>query len=211
MKENMGKRRNSLAEQLNVLLKQANKEAITVKAVIDTLAGKGQAALLILLSLPFCQPIQIPGFSTPFGIVLAFIGLRIAFGRHVWIPKMILDKKISYSTLNRISSIAIKITEKLRFFTSTRIVWLVQNHSLHIFHGLTIALLSMILALPLPIPFSNLFAAFPILAFGFGIVEDDGLMIILAYILTVICFSFFTVLIWFGKEGFSLLLNIATS
>ena len=200
-------RRNSLAEQLNYLLNLAQTQDVSVKVVIDTLAGKGQAVLLILFSLPFCQPIQIPGFSTPFGIVLAFIGLRIAFGHRAWFPKLLLKKKISYKTLKKIASIAIKITDKLSFLISTRLVWLVKNPSLHIIHGLSITGLAILLALPLPIPFTNLLAAYPILAFGLGILEDDGLMIAIGYLLAVFCLSFFIVLIWFGKEGFLMLFN----
>ena len=200
-------RRNSLAERLNHLLNQAQAQDISVKVVIDTLAGKGQAVLLIVFSLPFCQPIQIPGFSTPFGILLAFIGLRVAFGHRAWFPKGLLEKKIPYGIFKRIADIAIKITGKLRFLISTRWVWLVQNPYLHITHGLTITGLAILLALPLPIPFTNLLAAYPILAFGLGILEDDGLMIAIGYLLTFFCFSLFVALIWFGKEGFLMLIR----
>lgn len=200
-------KKNSLATQLNALLLLAKDEDITLRTVIDTLAGKGQAVIMILFSLPFCQPIQIPGFSTPFGLVLAFIGLRVAFGHRVWFPEVILNKKISYDILKKIASIAIKITNKLRFLTSTRLTWLVQTPALHILHGLTITLLAILLALPLPIPFSNLFAAYPILAFGLGLLEDDGVMIIIAYVLSILCLVFFAVVGWFGKEGLVLLLQ----
>jgi hypothetical protein len=85
-------------------------------------------------------------------------------------------------------------------------VWLVQNPSLHVAHGLTITALAVLMALPLPIPFTNL-AAYPILAFGFGILEDDGFMVALAYLLRLFCFSFFIALAWFGKTGLSMLIN----
>lgn len=193
-------RRNSLAEHLNHLLGLAQGQDVTVQIIINELAGRGQAVLLILFSLPFCLPIQIPGVSTPFGMILAFIGLRIAFGHRAWIPKSLMEKKIPYGTLKKVATFAIKFTEKLRFLTSTRWVWLVQNTYLHVIHGLTIALLSIILALPVPIPFTNLLAAYPILAFGLGILEDDGLMITIGYVLTIACFSFFIGLILFGKN-----------
>ena len=203
----MKKRRNSLAERLNYLLNQAQEQDISIKTIIDTLAGRGQAVLLILFSLPFCQPIQIPGFSTPFGIVLLFIGLRIAFRHRAWLPKGLLEKKISYRIFKKIASITIKITEKLRFLISTRWIWLVHNPSLHIAHGLTIAMLAILLALPLPIPLTNLLAAYPISAFGLAILEDDGLMIVIAYLLALLCFAVFITLVWFSKEGVSLLFN----
>lgn len=190
---------NSLSERLNSLLKLAKKEDVSLQVVMDMLSGKGQAILLILFSLPFCQPVQIPGFSTPFGIILAFIGLRIAFGHRAWFPKVLLDKKIPYHILKKIASFAIKIAAKLKFLISTRLVWLVQKPILHIAHGLTIMIMAIFLSLPLPIPLTNLLAAFPLLAFGLGLLEDDGLMIIIAYLLAFLCFSTFIALIWLGK------------
>lgn len=198
-------KRNSLAEKLNELLSLANGNAVSLGKILQVLAGRGQAVLLILFSLPFCQPIQIPGFSTPFGILLCFIGLRIALGNRLWLPKSILEKPISFKTLKKISEIAVKITNKLKFLISTRLTWLVKTPILHLIHGLMIALLGVLLALPIPFPLTNFFSAYPILAFGFAFLEDDGVMIIIAYALSLICLLFFASLIWFGKEGFEFL------
>ncbi len=196
-------KKNSLADRLNLLLSEAQGKDASVKLIISNLAGRGLAVLLILFVLPFCQPIQIPGLSTIFGIILFFIGLRIAFGHRSWIPKMLLEKKVPFHILEKISKIAIKITNKLRFLTSTRLVYLVQNPALHIAHGLSIAVLSFLLALPLPIPLTNLFAAYPILAFGLALLEDDGVMIIVAYILFFLCLAVFASLLFFGNTLFS--------
>lgn len=183
----MSKRKNILAEKLQILIDQSREGGIYVREILQVLAGRGHAVLLILFSLPFCQPIQIPGFSTPFGLLLAFIGLRIAFGHKAWIPRFILDKKVSAQKFEKIAHFAIKITDKLRFLTKTRLSWIALNPWLHIAHGLCIALLSLTLALPIPIPLTNIFIAFPILFFGLGLLEDDGLLILLAYALTFLC------------------------
>nr|QIQ10872.1 hypothetical protein OJOKFFHK_00015 [uncultured bacterium] len=196
-------RKNSLAESLHLLLKEAQGSDVSVGLIINNLAGRGLAALLVLFVLPFCQPIQIPGLSTIFGIVLFFIGLRIAFGHQSWMPRQILERKVSYEILEKISTIAIKITNKLRFLTSTRMVYLVQNPILHIAHGIAIAILAFLLALPLPIPLTNLFAAYPILAFGLALLEDDGVMIIVAYVLFFICLAVFASLLFVGNTLFS--------
>jgi len=195
----MKKKVNYLAELLNKLLKDEQDENVSVRVIINALAGRGQAALLILLVLPFCQPIMLPGFSSIFGIISIFIGLRIAFGHRTWVPEKLLEKKIPFSTLKKIAAVAITITDKLRFFTSTRLVYLVNNPILHIFHGLSIALLAFLLALPIPLPFTNLFTAYPILLFGLALLEDDGVMIILAYILFFLCLAAFGSLIFFGN------------
>lgn len=202
------KRKNSLADSLKRLIDKANEQDVTIQQILTFLARRGQALLLVLCSLPFCQPFQIPGISTPFGILLAFIGLRIAFGHRVWLPKLLLNKKIPYASLKKIASLAITITDKLRFFISTRLVWLVQTPSLRILHGIVISLLALLLALPLPIPLTNVLAAYPILFFGMAFLEDDGLMIIIAYSLATLCLAAFIGLIWFGKEGIQLLLGM---
>lgn len=180
----MSMRRNSLALQLNRLLDLAKTEDITIRTVIQVLAGRGQAILIILFSLPFCLPIQIPGLSTPFGLLIAIIGLRIAFGHRVWIPRKLLDEKIAYNQLEKIASVSIKLTNKLRYLISTRLTWLVKYPAARVIHGLTITFLGLFLALPLPLPFTNLLAAFPLLAFGLALLEDDGVFIIIAYLLT---------------------------
>lgn len=200
-REKMDQRINAFAYAMETLLNEAHGKDISVENLLKGLEKKGQAALLILLSLPFCQPIQIPGFSTPFGIILAFIGTRIAFGHRIWLPKYILDKKISYHHLEKIASVSIKITDKLRYFVYTRFSHLVKNPILQIMHGLTIAMLGLILALPLPIPLSNILAAYPLAIFGLAILEDDGVAILVAYGLSFLCFFVLALLIWLGKEG----------
>lgn len=196
---------NHFKDELNLLIEKSQKETITGETLLTVLSGRGYAFLLIILSLPFCQPIQIPGFSTPFGLILAFIGLRIAFGHHVWIPDTLLKRQISPDTLKKVSSFAIKITDKLRFFIRTRLTWLVTSPILHIIHGLTIFGLALVLALPLPIPLTNLLAAYPILFFGLGMLEDDGLMILIAYALSWLCFFALLVIIWIGHGLLSIL------
>lgn len=200
-RKKMKQRINAFAYSMRALLNGAQGKDISLETLLRGLGKKGQATLLILLSLPFCQPIQIPGFSTPFGILLAFIGTRIAFGNRIWLPKYILDKKISYQHLEKIVSISIKITDKLRYFVYARFTHLVKNPLLQIMHGLTITLLGLVLALPLPIPLSNILAAFPLTLFGLAILEDDGAAILVAYGLSLLCFFVLALLIWLGKEG----------
>ena len=98
---------NLLADRLNQLLTQFKGQSVSVKIVVEALAGRGQAVLLVLLVLPFCLPIQIPGLSTPFGIILIFIGLRIALGHRAWIPQSLLNKEIAYAKLDKIAKLAI--------------------------------------------------------------------------------------------------------
>lgn len=158
---------------------------VNLKDIVTLLGGKGKPLVLIFLSLPFCQPIQIPGVSTPFGIAIAFIALRIGFGHQIWLPKSILKKKIPEASLNKVLKASIALTKKIKRFTHPRMLWLCTPHFLHILHGIVLALLGLFLALPLPIPLSNLIAAWAIFLISFGLLEDDGLFILIGYIIPI--------------------------
>src|SRR5207245_1066199 len=108
-------------------------------------------------------PIQIPGLSTPFGILIAFIGLRIAFGKRAWLPKKILLKRVSSKKIQKITLKSLKLMNKTKRFVHPRLEWLCDDHAaIKIGNGLLIFLLGIFLALPLPIPLTNLAASWSI-------------------------------------------------
>ena len=180
-------------------LLQEKDSPLTIAEVLNILAGRGYPLLLTLFVLPFCQPIQIPGFSTPFGILIIFIGLRIAFGHHIWLPKFILNKSLSKDAIHKISEKGLWLTKKLTKFTRARWEFMSQHPIFHMINGIVISLLGVVLALPLPIPLSNIVVAWAILFISMGLFEDDGLFIILGYAIGALSF-----LILFGV-GYALL------
>lgn len=197
----MNRHYNLLAETLNKFIDENKESEIPISQLIEKLAGKGQALIVMLFSLPFCLPIQIPGLSTPFGILLIFVGIRISFGHSIWLPNFLIQKKIPQATFKKIAEMIIKVTNKLKFLIWTRLVWLVKNPVLHMLHGITIAFLSFFLALPIPVPFTNLLVAFPLFFFGLALLEDDGLLILFAYFLTILGSIGLFAIFWFGKAS----------
>lgn len=191
----------SFLDSLKQLL-DLTKTSTTIKIgqIFEVLAHKGYPTLLIIFSIPFCMPIQIPGFSTPFGIVLCFIGLRIAFAKHPWWPEWILEKSFSSKSLEKLISKMMKVVQVMQKVLRPRLVVLAKDPILHRLHGLLIFILAILLSLPLPIPMTNMLAALPILALGLGLLEDDGVAIIVGYFLAAICFGAFIALIILGKS-----------
>jgi hypothetical protein len=188
----------TLGEELQNLLKFANGKPLKLSIIISTLAGRGYAILLILFALPFCLPIQIPGVSTPFGLALSFLGLRVAFARSIWLPQWLLDKEIPYKTLEKVCGTATRIMDKFKRFLEPRHAKLVHHPLMYRINGLVIFLLGLFLALPLPVPMTNFFAASPIVVLGIAMLEDDFYTLIFGYILAGICFLAFGTLFWYG-------------
>ena len=189
----------SIQEALHTLLEKAQGKPVFFSTVLEELKGRGYPALLVLIGLPFCLPIQIPGLSTPFGLFLAFIGLRIAFGKRVHLPNWLLSKQIPYDTLKKIVETMNKGLVWGRHLLRPRLVMLVQHSWLHCCHGLFVTMLSLILALPLPIPFTNLLTAIPIVLIGLSLLEDDGVVLILAYLLVLASLLIFFGLFYLGN------------
>lgn len=191
-------------DSLKEVLYQAKKQdAIALNDIFAILAGRGYAAMLILLSFPFCFPIQIPGFSTPFGFLLAFLGLRITFGKHMWWPEWILQKTVSSKKVISVTGALIRFFEHPRMHI-LRPRWLIFSHSLfRRIDGIIVFLLGAFLALPLPIPFTNIFSAFPILAIGLGLLEDDGLFLVIGYILALLALFAIAMVFSYGASYLS--------
>jgi hypothetical protein len=91
-----------LSADLADLLVRAEGRSLTLGQLEDILQGRGFALFILLLSLPFVFPIAIPGLSVPFGLVILFMGMRIALGRKPSLPRFILGREIKYATLEKI-------------------------------------------------------------------------------------------------------------
>lgn len=181
----------TLEEKILFLQQEGKNKSLSLAEILQVLSGKGQSLILILLSLPFCQPIQIPGLSTPFGLMVAFIGLRMAFGKKIWLPKKLLKKDIPKHSLNKITEKTLHLIRKMKPWIHPRFTWISRSFFMKKGNGLMIFVLGLLLALPLPIPMSNLTAAWSILLIAFGTLEDDGIFILTGYLVSLLTFVFF--------------------
>lgn len=168
-------------DELLLLRKVAKSKSLSMREILRVLSGRGRPIILILLSLPFCQPLQIPGLSMPFGLAIAFIGLRMMFGKRIWLPRKLLSKKITPETLKKITDKAIVLLKKMKPWIRPRLIWIAQSSWMEKFNGFLILILGFFLALPLPIPLTNLIAAWSIFFIALGILEDDGVFILIGY------------------------------
>lgn len=173
----------TLEESLTFVLRKSKTGPLSLQEILNALSGRGTDVLLLFLSLPFCQPLQIPGMSTPFGIIIALIGLRSAVRRGVFLPKSLLNKKISSKVIDSIVTKSLWIVRKIKPFVHPRLRWICQNPVMRVPNGLIIFLAGLFLALPLPIPFSNMPAAWVVFLVALGLLEDDGLFVSIGYVI----------------------------
>lgn len=179
-------------QELNLLLQELKAaDHITLQQLMGLLSGKSTCLLLILLAIPFCLPVQIPGVSTPFGVLILFLGIRMIFGKDLWVPEKLLSVSIPSSTLTKIANKTFAVLRKLNRWVKPRLSWLFQISIIDIINGALIGVLGFLLALPLPIPFTNLVAAYSIVTLALAMLEEDGVLLIIGYLFTAGAFAYF--------------------
>lgn len=174
---------------------------MTLSEVLTVLHGRGLDVLVILMALPFCTPIPLPGLSTPFGLALMFLGLRIALRQRPWLPRRLLMREIPHKTLTRIIEAALTVSSRLERILHPRLQFFKHWTSFIFLNGLMIMSSAFILLLPIPVPFTNTFPALSIVLLAAGMIEEDGAAILAGYILAGGAWAYIFFLWWMGKVG----------
>ena len=167
---------------------------------MDRLHGRVYTLLLVLLSLPFCQPITLPGLSTPFGVVITLLGLRFAVRKHPWLPKRLLNTCIPNRLLHRMLEGSARILKTLEKLLHPRLPWLFGHPVKQFLSGAAICICGVLLILPLPVPFSNLLPALTVLLIAAAMSERDGAMLLAGGGVFVVTLAFFAA-IFLGGAG----------
>ncbi len=183
-----------LSEELADLRARLGAKPMTLREVIHSLRGRAYTLLVILLALPFITPIPLPGLSTPFGLAIAFIALRLALCQRPWLPMKLQRKQLPAGFFDRVFAVAGKVIALLETFLRPRLALISAPGAMLQLHALFILISALVLLLPLPIPFSNSFPAWTILLLGAGMLERDGLFILLGYLVFVLGVFYFILL-----------------
>src|ERR1700751_1252965 len=198
--------KSQLSADLEKLHAQVKGKSLTLAELKPALKGRGSAMLLILLALPFCF-IAIPGLSTPFGIAICLIGACLAIGREPWLPHFIMHRRLSTARSAQLLTGAIKVTRQLEKFVRPRLAFLHAGPGMLRLIGLGIVIASLGLMLPLPIPFSNSIPAWAVVLLAIGMMENDGLCVLLGYLTVVASWVFIGLTSMFAIGGIQALLH----
>ena len=167
-------------------------EHVSLAQLEDLLQGRGFVTLILILSLPFIQPIPVPGLSILFGLAIFMLGLRIALGKKAGLPEFIRKKEFETEAVLRLTEAARKIFSKVENLFKRRFLFLVDTPG-HNVAGLSLMANGVALSLPLPpvILFSNGLPALSVFLICVGLLERDGLFIAFGHILAILTWFYF--------------------
>lgn len=189
-----------LSADLNGLRDCLEDRPLSIGDIEQALQGRGFALMLMLLALPFCV-LPVPGLSTPFGVAVFLGGMRLTLGQQPWVPQYVRRRQFPPEKMRRLLGGAIKLARTIERIARPRMQFLQTWPGMMNLIGFGIASAGLLLLLPLPIPFSNTLPAWAVVLLTAGMIERDGLLVLLGHILAVAAWAYVVLISVFGSAG----------
>lgn len=178
-----------LSDDLRAFVTGLGDQPTSFGALLEALADRGTAVMIILLAAPFVLPIPLPGLSIPFGAVLAILGLRFGFRRKPWLPGFLLRRPIQPSALSAIVRAVERIARPIERVLTPR--WLFMcTDTMHIAAGFAIAVAALMLLPPFPMPGINALPCLAMILLALGSMENDGIAVVAGYVVLVASYAY---------------------
>jgi hypothetical protein len=177
----------SLQELLDRIqgISQKDKD-VSVGEIIEMVGDRSYGPLLLISGLITLAPIigDIPGVPTILGAIVFLFSVQLLFGReHFWLPKFLLDRSVSGEKMNKGIEWLQKPASWIDKLLKPRLRLLVKDTAVYI-----IAFMCLMIASVMPImelvPFSANAAGAALTVFGLALIARDGLLLIIALLLT---------------------------
>jgi hypothetical protein len=158
-------------------------ERVTVGQILDKLDHRSFGLAVVLFAIPSIVPMP-PGVPTVVGIVLLIVAVQMVAGREeLWLPKLLSGRSFPRASIHEAF---LKIKPRLEWverLSKPRLLFLTGAVGARLI-GLVILILALVLILPLP-PGGNFPPALASAVLGLGLVQRDGIFVLVGYAITV--------------------------
>lgn len=171
--------------------------------IVESMRHSGFGLVMIFLCLPFLQPIPMAGLSTALGFLIILLSVQMILQRKsLWLPAKLSQTQISEKTGKSLVDAAAKFFKFVETFVKPRLEFIARRERLI---GVAILISAGLLALPIPIPLSNMICAVPIVLMALALLERDGLLALFGFFGVTFAAVFHIGLFLLGFEGLKLL------
>jgi len=190
----------TLEQKLKAVIGNLPPDGVTLAEIRDLIGQDGLLLLTVLLALVFMVPVSIPGFSTIFGAAILLIGLSRLLNRKLWLPGPIAQRVVPSDRLHSVLNHGgkwlrrmegISRPQRLQWMSSTGMTAIINNGALVTGAVLLMAPFGMI-------PFSNTLPAIALLLLAIGLMQRDGLCILLGHFINLTTVVYFAILLLGG-------------
>ncbi len=187
----------SLGEEFEQLLADSNGKGVSLAEAMHALRERGMAVVMLIVAIPFLIPVPTTfGLSTPAGLGVMLLGLYVMIGREAKLPAWMGKRRLTHGTLERVVWFARKyermVKPRLKFM-----LWPGIDRLL----GLSIMFAGFTLGLPGP----NFIPAIAVVCLLIGLIERDGLFVLIGQFVNVLLLAFLLfltyIVIAYGYSG----------
>ncbi|WP_037087894.1 exopolysaccharide biosynthesis protein [Neorhizobium vignae] len=158
------------------------KGGLTIGEALLHLGKSGFGFVMLLLALPALIPIPGP-FGMVFGSALAIVALQFGAGaRSLWLPGFLKQRKMPVKAFEDLKRYATPIVVRIEQLVRPGRLEPLAKERLGFLFALPIFVLAV--AVALPIPFGNLAPVVAICFIALGMIERDGLLVLIGLALT---------------------------
>ncbi|HSX49598.1 MAG TPA: exopolysaccharide biosynthesis protein [Cellvibrio sp.] len=189
----------SLSSLLLAFAANFTAERVRVRDITESLGQRSFGFILLIFALPNSLPILgIPGVSTITGLPMLFVAVQMALGHNrVYLPRWIADSSIATADFQRLVNKVVPWFRRIEKLMRPRILFLSQG-SAERWLGAFCVLLAFLLALPIPL--GNLLPALGILFIALGLIESDGVCVLVGIAIGIAAWVFLSGLIWVAVQ-----------
>ncbi len=186
----------SLSATLTRTIDGIQGETVTLRELMAAIGEQGLLLLCALATLPFLIPVSIPGVSTVFGAAIILLAVAITLNRMPWLPSKILDRKLDAAKLLPALRKGVRIVSRIDAWVRPRALGMTADH-MSVINGCVLVFGGLLLMAPFGlIPFSNTAPAVGILLLTIGMIQRDGVFVLLGYLGTVLTVIYFGALLY---------------
>jgi hypothetical protein len=191
----------ALLGTLDGLFRGARDSVLTLDEFLAGLKGRSYAFAILALDIPNCIPTGIPWLSTITGVPMLLLLFQFFAGRPVpSLPRALGRRGLRRGKLQDFLVRARRAIQHLENTVHVRHEWLVSGLPRQ---ALLAAWSLNVLVLAVPIPFDNLLPAWAVLFFCLALIEDDGVMAILGWLMTLLTVVWTVFLLVVGHAALS--------
>jgi len=162
----------------SIIERMEEKDSISLKDMISLLGERVFGLSILFFCIPNCLPIpNVAGLSALTGIPIVILGLQMVLGRaHPWLPVRLREKQFSGQRVGKFFERAIPYIQKVEVLLHPRLQ-VMTGKPMQRLLGVVFVVLATVMSLP--IPFGNFMPGLAMALIAIGLIERDGLLVLL--------------------------------
>lgn len=167
---------------------------VTLNEIVAILGSSSNYVIILFLVTPFLQPIPLFGLSTVNGLLILSSSILIVMKKPFFLPTFAKRQIIKGTTLRKICRTLLSLFDTTKKWLRRRGRFMSKHILMRWMNGIMVGALGLLLAVPLPLPFTNTLPALSIAAIALGALREDGVVICAGWILSLLTAIYFSTL-----------------